>query len=815
MPPYRNCLAGLLVLGLALTTVAAAPLRVGLDVNGEPMTFVDSKGVPRGFAVEIMNGLAAEMGFQVEYVPKPWAEMLSDFQAGKTDALANITYTDERTKFVEYSVPNIVMNGAIFVRKGDHAIKTLSDLRHERVAAKIGGSPYQYLAAHGWADHIVPTATLRDSLRALAEGRADAALDARIIGLKTIRDEHLASLEAADVPVLDFAQRLHIGLHPGDSVRLALINEGLARLRANGSYDRIYDKWIEPLDPQRLRFRQLSPFLLPAAALFSLMLGAFLWQRAILRDLREAQTALAREEAQFRFIYEHAPVGLSWLKGDRGHTRVVNKAHERITGVTAERSHETANYVAATHPDDRETQRRLRDRMDRGEIDQFVMEKRYIHPDGKIVWGMLSVHVYHDPAGGVAEELATLVDISNLKTMEHDRQELQQKMVEAQKLESLGVLAGGIAHDFNNLLTVIIANISLIRAAGDEPTREERLHAVDLAGHRAAELCRQMLTYAGKGSYVVEAVEISELVRETAKLLEVSISKKAHLVLQLGAALPRLEADASQIRQVVMNLVINASDALGDGCGEIRVSTFQGKCVRRSDAVVHAFGPTMEDGVCIEVRDTGQGMDPATLQRIFEPFFTTKFTGRGLGLAAVLGIIRSCRGTLVVESTLREGTVFRIHLPVNSSGVRTKAMIVSGGAAVGPALNRTILVADDEPEVLATIEALLRHQGYHTVGARNGPEAVSRFVAAPDSFAAAIVDLTMPGLDGSEVLRKIQAVRPGTPVLLTSGYSSQAVLDRLRGLPPCEILQKPFTRGSLMESLAKVLAAAPASSPVA
>jgi two-component system cell cycle sensor histidine kinase/response regulator CckA len=806
MPYPKNRLLVLALGCLSLVPLRAAPLRVGLDVNGAPMTFVDSKGVPRGFSVDIMNHLAAEMGIEITYFPKPWADMLADFRAGKTDAIANITYTDQRAQYVEFSVPNIVMNGAIFVRKSDPPLKTLSDLRDRRVAVKIGGSTYEYLLAHGWANHIVSAPTLLDSLRLLAEGNADAAMDARIIGLMNIRDEHLTTLEVSDVPVMDFAQRLHIGLHPGDTARLAMVNEGLARLRANGAYDRIYEKWIDPLDPHRLRLHELRPYLLPAAALAALIVGAFLWQRTLLRNLRETQTKLEREEAQFRFIYEHAPVGISWVKGGDARTRVVNQAHERITGVPQALSHDTNNYVAASHPDDRDAQQRLHEQVARGEIDQFVLEKRYVHPDGKLVWAMLSLHVYRDPDGGGPEELTTLVDISSLKRMEEERQQLQLKMVETQKLESLGVLAGGIAHDFNNLLTVIIANANLIRVTDEPVLKEEHLTAVETAGQRATELCRQLLTYAGRGRYVAGAIGVSELVQETAKLLEVSISKKARLVLLLSRDLPCVLADASQIRQVVMNLVINASDALGDASGEVRVSTYLGRFEVSPGTLVHSFAELAGDSVCLEVSDTGQGMNADTLRRIFEPFFTTKFTGRGLGLAAVLGIVRACRGTLAVESVPGRGTTFRLYLPAAagpasaSPGARPAVEVSEAGE------HRTILVADDEPEVLATVENVLRHHGYQTVAARNGQEAVERFAANPDLFAAVVLDLTMPGLDGAEALRKIRLISPKAPVLLMSGYSSQSVTDRLQGMPRIEFLQKPFTRTSLLAGLAKTLA---------
>jgi len=912
-------------------------MRVGIDLDGEPMTFVDAKGVPEGFAVDIINGIAREMGIEVVFVARPWAQMLDDFKAGRTDAVANITYTTARTAFVEFSVPHIVMNGAIFVRKGDHSIKTLSDLRNLRIAVKPGGAPYEYLVVHGWAEHVVATETLRDSLRAVTEGRADAAIDARIIGLKNIRDEHLTNVEVADVTMLDFAQRLHIGLHPGDSARLTLIDEGLARLHADGSYDRIYEKWIDPLDPRRLQFKQLQPYLIPLAFVLLVIGGAFYWQRRLLgriarqaeavrlseerltlvlegsedgfwdwdlrtgrierserwasmlgytlseteptfdwgralihpddlhdrdrdqvarsadesgryhreyrmktrtgqwrwildrgkvvarsadgaplriagthtdiTDLKHAQENLAREEAQFRFIYEHAPVGLSWLQHEKAETRVVNPAHERITGVTADRSHDTANYVAATFPDDREAQRVLQERLYRGEIGHFELEKRYVHPNGSVVFAMMSMHLYGDPITGENREITTLVDITDLKRMAEEKKNLDLKILETQKLESLGILAGGIAHDFNNLLTVIIANTSFLRVSDpDAAARNIRLATIETAGQRAADLCRQMLAYAGKGRFVVELVDLSRLVRETANLLQVSISKKASLVVNLADDLSAVEVDASQIQQVVMNLVINASEALGEATGEIRLTTLRARPRPTADGLIHSFGLAPGECASLEVADSGCGMDPITLARIFDPFFTTKFAGRGLGLAAVLGIVRACRGALSVDSAPGLGTTFRLYLPAAAAA---PAAIPTAPASPRPRESQrqgTILIADDEPAVLATAKHLLAHQGYAVVTAEDGNEAVSRFRANPTAFAAVLLDLTMPGLNGAEVLREIRALNPAARVLIMSGFSEQDVLDRLSGLGPVAILHKPFNREMLLSRLAEIAA---------
>ena len=418
------------------------------------------------------------------------------------------------------------------------------------------------------------------------------------------------------------------------------------------------------------------------------------------------------------------------------------------------------------------------------------------------------IHVH---TAGVAEKendrvvklYGSFRDITEEKAAEQEREKLRLKMLEAQKLESLGVLAGGIAHDFNNLLTVILANATFLRPAA---VADDRVAHIEGAARRAADLCRQMLAYAGKGTFVVERVDLGALVTDTTDLIHVSISKKAELALELAPALPAVDADPSQLRQVVMNLVINASEALGESPGLIRIKTGVGRPESTPDGVLHSFDLPPGECVCLEVSDTGSGMTAATLVRIFDPFFTTKFAGRGLGLAAVLGIARAHHGAMTVDSTPRNGSTFRLYLPAAARGAA--AGRGSRAPFEGPARQAagTILIADDEPIVLETTDLLLRRSGYQTVLATDGNEAVERFRATPTAFAAVLLDLTMPYLDGAEVLRAIRAINPHTPALVMSGFSEQDVFDRLRGLGQVTVVRKPFTLQTLLSQISEVVA---------
>jgi len=358
---------------------------------------------------------------------------------------------------------------------------------------------------------------------------------------------------------------------------------------------------------------------------------------------------------------------------------------------------------------------------------------------------------YREPRAPQARELTAIASSARLASIAIERTlaktaqaELERKLLETQKLESLGVLAGGIAHDFNNILTGILGNASLaaVELPAGSPV-QERLDQVHQAAMRAADLCKQMLAYSGKGRFVVQKIDLGSLVEETTPLLEISISKKAVLRFDLMRGLPPVEADATQVRQVIMNLVINAYEAIGERSGVIMVSTSLAR-VDRAYLGGTLLAPELPEGdyVCLEITDTGCGMSPETQMKIFDPFFTTKFTGRGLGLAAVLGIMRGHKGALKVYSELGRGTTFRLLFP-RASGV-AEALALSAPARPAWRGQGRVLVADDEETVRATTGAMLRALGFEPRLVADGQQAVEAFCMAPDDFALVLLDLTMP-----------------------------------------------------------------------
>lgn len=378
-------------------------------------------------------------------------------------------------------------------------------------------------------------------------------------------------------------------------------------------------------------------------------------------------------------------------------------------------------------------------------------------------------------------------------------------MLHAQKLESLGVLAGGIAHDFNNLLMAIMGHtdLALAELSPVSPVRGH-LEEVEKASHRAADLCRQMLAYSGKGRFVVESLDLVEVVQEMADMLAMSISKKAILQYRFSPDLPRIEADASQIRQVVMNLVINASEAIGDNPGVISLATGAVDCDRAYLRDIGG-GSELPEGryVFLEVTDTGSGIDKEMQKKIFDPFFTTKFTGRGLGLAAVLGIVRGHRGAIKVYSEMGKGSTFKVLLPATGKA----AMSVTGPKLPNEGWKGTgtVLLADDEEMVRQVGVGMLEFLGFRVLTAQDGQEAVEVFRTHMDEIRCVVLDLTMPRMDGEETFREIRRLHPGARVILTSGYNEQQVTQRFAGEGLAGFIQKPYKLNDFRSTLHQVL----------
>ncbi len=525
-------------------------------------------------------------------------------------------------------------------------------------------------------------------------------------------------------------------------------------------------------------------------------------------DIKRTEAAHRESEARYNVVSQMS-YDLITEMDTEGRYTYIGPGSEALLGYEEHEVLELEPW-ALLHPDERE---RVRAQFEKQLVPPAAppgthtnlqpIEARLLHKDGRWLWFEIQ-GVTYPRADGEIRYLAVNRDVTERVLAEEARREFEQNMQRAQKLESLGVLAGGIAHDFNNLLTPIMgaAGLALMELPNDSPIRT-RLQTIHRAAKRAAALTNQMLAYAGQKPLRVELVDLTAIVEDMRDLALTSLTGKARIDLNLETDLPLVEGESAQLSQVVMNLISNAAESLPEGHGQLSISTGTTMVDSRSRKMLFSDSMNLGEHVYFEVRDSGCGMDAETLDRIFDPFYTTKFTGRGLGLAAVSGIVRGHGGGIEVTSEPGSGTRFRVLFPA----VRRK-VVQSVREAKSPGefhLEGTALVVDDDEGVRELAQEVLERAGMHVLCAADGRAGVEDFRENADRIRVVLLDRTMPELSGADALEAIRKIRPDTPIVLVSGYSEERVQDELGGKGLAGFLKKPFLPETLLERVADVL----------
>ncbi len=498
--------------------------------------------------------------------------------------------------------------------------------------------------------------------------------------------------------------------------------------------------------------------------------------------------------SEFARLVDSAPA-LVWLADADRQWTYTNSQWSEFTGLPAHQS-TGSGWAALIHPDDLS---RVLENYNSAFEQQSTLhsEFRLLHEDGGFRWIRCTANPRFASDGAFAGLTGICIDTTEARLTED-------RLRHAAKLESLGVLASGIAHDFNNLLAVMLGNASLAteKLPPDSPALPF-LEQIIKASDTATQLTRQMLSYSGKGRFVLELVDLSAQVRDIVTLIKASVPRTVELQLDLAPGLPRIEADAGQIQQLVMNLVINGAEAVGPtGSGKVEISTLLGTVTEETQPdMLRGFSVPPGNYLILRVHDTGQGMDVSTKTRIFDPFFTTKFTGRGLGLAAASSIVRGHKGGIALESEPGSGTEFRIYFPVPVEVGPVEDPILPLPSLSGHA---TILVVEDQLPVLRMTASILRKYGYNILTARNGREAVELFRAVPREIDLVMLDLTMPVLAGDLAVDELRAIRGDIRILATSGFASEDARERF-GPAIDGFLAKPYRSSQLAEAVHTVL----------
>jgi PAS domain S-box-containing protein len=456
------------------------------------------------------------------------------------------------------------------------------------------------------------------------------------------------------------------------------------------------------------------------------------------------------------------------------------------------------------HPDDLKRAQNVFDRLYEEVNSAITAECRFLCKDGSYKWiEFTAVNLLHEP--DIAGVLLSFHDITERKYGEEERLRLEQQFHHAQKMESLGVLAGGIAHDFNNILTVILGHCYMAKSDYIPETEyKEVFLKIEAAGNRAADLCRQMLTYAGKTPLVQTRVNLRPLIDEVVKILQAAIKKHVSITLDLGCNVPEIKGDTGQIQQIIMNLIINAAEAIGDKNGTIRV-VLSITVFEATQTGIDTFGTAILPGryASIEVTDTGCGMDTETQVRIFEPFYTTKFTGRGLGMSAISGIIKSHEGILQLTSTPGVGTTFKIFFPVpkTSGDAETSSTTISLTEKTGG----TILLVEDEETLRVMGKTMLDAMGFSAMTASNGSEALEIYRERGSEINVILLDLIMPVMGGIQAYHELRKISPAIPIIICSGYGVESVEDVIGNDPHAGFVHKPYKPDELRDVVVKMM----------
>ncbi len=638
-----------------------------------------------------------------------------------------------------------------------------------------------------------------------AQDRDGEALETATLGLKLasageLRGQRLAVLEslaAAHESAGSPTEALTV-LREAAEIERAMrsldVQEALAEFRAKLETD-LKQREIEALEKDNELRRIQRNALAIGGALLS-FIAAIGWTLFVYR--RRAHRRELERELRYQALCDLSPVGIFRADGNGR----VHYASSRFCDIadTPESAVIGREWFDLIEAEDREVAREAWRKCVGGET-PFAAEFRIRRPDGTVRHVLGQAAAEKDGDLRSAGFVGTITDV----TIQHD---LEEGIRQTQKLGSLGLLAGGIAHDFNNLMTAILGhgNMAQKSLSHDEDARTH-LENIDRAAEQAGELCRQLLAYAGRGSFTLELLDLNRVVQDTCELFELAISKKAKLELVLGNPRPVVLGDVTQVRQVLLNLVGNASDAQGDRAGRIGVYT---GTVERAEGTFYQSFLADEDLIggyaMLAVTDEGSGMDDATLEKVFDPFFTTKKTGHGLGMAGVLGIVRSHRGAIRVETTVGRGTRVEVLLPASSSD--TTRRVDDVGPLVDTERHRgaLVLVVEDEPALLQVAAQSLEAEGFAVLAARDGEQALAVFEANAGRVDLVLLDIVMPVMDGAEVYAALRDRGHEVPILCTSGYTKEETRERLLSYGSPRFLKKPYRPGTLVRAVCECLA---------
>lgn len=786
------------------------------EKNYPPFEFITKNGSYSGMSIELLRWIATEAGFNIEFIPMEHGDMQRLVLDGKADAVVGLFESPERRRNFILSRPYFVIPGTIFTGSERPDINSVFDLKGKTIALMVEDYSAEWLKDHSISGDFIFTADFEEAAKVVLRGKADALIgDEQAVLYFLYSSGERKSLKKIIPPLYEGQDCVAVA--KSNTNLVSILNKGIDYAEKSGILKKINDKWLGiPVDAGESFYKKygLTILIVISVITFLVIISVFwiiLLRKEVrkrteqleieIRKLTETENELKDAVMRYRGIYENTTDSIFWIKEENGSFIVenVNPAHKKNTGIGNDAVAGRNIEEILPHELSAPLLNNYRTCLSNGEPISYE-ETVTLNGSNRVFWTLLVP--ISDESGSYRRIVGFSRDITASKVVE-------MAVRHTQKLESLGVLAGGIAHDFNNLLSAIMGNIELsIYSNRNAAEGKKYLEKAILASKRAADLCSQLLAYSGKGVVEFKKVNINAMLNEMVSILNVSISKKTGLGISLADQLPVIEADPSQIRQVVMNLVINASEALGGEEGNVSLSTgcgfFSGE-----DLITPWVSEAVSEGdyVWINVSDTGCGMDSETLSHLFDPFFTTKFTGRGLGLSAVLGIVRGHEGVIKVSSKPGAGSDFTVLLPVK--GKHGELAIQEESASAELNSGGIVMVVDDEKEVRDVASNMLELCGFRTVKSHDGADALEKLISMRDESGEVpvmiLLDLTMQHMDGPETYKKIRNIFPEVRIVLMSGYSEYDISRRFAEDGIAGFLQKPFGIEELKRKISEII----------